>query len=115
LVGDKQAEFRYEPLSQQAHSVLVDEIWNIAKKRQSNYFIHEMGNSVSDDHVILNQNGIRTINIIDVNLVGNIDPNPRRQYWHTSQDTMENISSQTLADIGNVLLDFLFTSSQEVF
>jgi hypothetical protein len=115
LVGDKQAEFRYEPLSQQAHSVLVDEIWNIAKKRQSNYFIHEMGNSVSDDHVILNQNGIRTINIIDVNLVGNIDPNPRRQYWHTSQDTMENISSQTLADLGNVLLDFLFTSSQEVF
>jgi hypothetical protein len=47
--------------------------------------------------------------------VGNIDPNPRRQYWHTSQDTIDNISSQTLADIGNVLLDFLFTTSQDIF
>jgi hypothetical protein len=65
--------------------------------------------------VILNQHGIKTINIIDVNLVGNIDPNPRRQYWHTSQDTIDNISSQTLADIGNVLLDFLFTTSQDIF
>lgn len=115
LVGDSQAEFRYEPVSKQAHSVLVDAVWTIAKKRNSPYFIHENGNSVSDDHVILNQHGIRTINIIDVNLVGNIDPNPRRQYWHTSGDTMVNISSQTLADIGNVLLEFLFTTSQDVF
>jgi hypothetical protein len=115
LVGDKQAEFRYEPISRQAHTVLVDGIWNIAKKSGSPYFIHEIGNSVSDDHVILNQHGIKTINIIDVNLVGNIDPNPRRQYWHTSQDTIDNISSQTLADIGTVLLDFLFTTSQDIF
>lgn len=115
LVGDKQAEFRYEPLSRQAHSPLVDAIWGIAKERQSPYFLHEMGNSVSDDHVILNQHGIRTINIIDVNLVGNIDPNPRRQYWHTSQDVIDNISSNTLADIGNVLLDFLFTKAQDVY
>lgn len=115
LVGDKQAEFRYEPLSRQAHTPLVDAIWEIAKERQSPYFLHEMGNSVSDDHVILNQYGIRTINIIDVNLVGNIDPNPRRQYWHTSQDVIDNISSNTLADIGNVLLDFLFTKAQDVY
>ncbi len=115
LVGDKQAEFRYEPISREAHSVLLDGIWNIAKKRRSPYFIHETGNAVSDDHVMLNQQGIKTINIIDVNLVGNTDPNPRRQYWHTSQDTIENISSHTLADIGNVLLDFIFTTSQDIF
>ena len=64
---------------------------------------------------MLNQQGIKTINIIDVNLVGNTDPNPRRQYWHTSQDTIDNISSHTLADIGNVLLDFIFTTSQDIF
>ena len=115
LVGDKQAEFRYEPLSRQAHSPLVDVIWAIAKERQSPHFLNEMGNSVSDDHVILNQHGIRTINIIDVNLVGNIDPNPRRQYWHTSQDVIDNISPNTLADIGNILLDFLFTKAQDVY
>lgn len=115
LVGDKQAEFRYEPISREAHSALVDGIWNVAKKRGSPYFIHETGNAVSDDHVMLNQQGIKTINIIDVNLVGNVDLNPRRQYWHTSQDTIENISSHTLADMGNVLLDFIFTTSQDIF
>jgi len=115
LVGDKQAEFRYEPLSQQAHSVLVDNIWSIAKERGSPYFIHETGNSVSDDHVMLNEQGIRTINIIDVNLVGNISSNPRRTYWHTSRDILDNLSMQTMSDVGNVLLDFLFTTSDSVY
>jgi hypothetical protein len=115
LVGDQQAQFRYEPMSQQAHAVLVEAVWNIAKQRQSPFFIHELGNPVNDDHVILNQFGIRTINIIDVNLVGNIDPNPRRKYWHTSEDVIENISSQTLADVGNVLLHFLFMKSKDIF
>lgn len=115
LIGDKQAEFRYEPLSQEAHSVLVDKVWSVAKKRNSPYFLHETGNSVSDDHVMLNEQGIRTINIIDVNLVGNISTNPRRKYWHTSNDVIDNLSMQTMADVGNVLLDFLFTTSDSVY
>lgn len=115
LVGDKEAEFRYEPISQQAHSVLVNNIWSIAKKRQVANFIHEVGNAVSDDHVMLNNHGIRTINIIDVNLVGNISTNPRRTYWHTSNDNLSNISGSTMSEVGNVLLDFLFTSSESVF
>jgi len=115
LVGDKDAEFRYEPISQQAHSVLVNALWSIAKKRQSPYFIHEVGNSVSDDHVILNEHGIRTINIIDVNLVGNFGPNQRRKYWHTSNDVIDNLSSKTLEDVGNTLLDFIFTTADSIF
>ena len=115
LVGDKDAEFRFEPISQQAHSVLVDKIWSIAKKQQSPFFLHEVGNAVSDDHVMLNEHGIRTINIIDVNLVGNISTNPRRRYWHTADDNLSNISGTTMSDVGNILLDFLFTSSDSVY
>jgi glutaminyl-peptide cyclotransferase len=115
LVGDKDAEFRFEPISQQAHSVLVDKIWSIAKKQQSPFFLHEVGNAVSDDHVMLNEHGIRTINIIDVNLVGNISTNPRRRYWHTADDNLSNISGTTMSNVGNILLDFLFTSSDSVY
>ena len=77
--------------------------------------MHEVGNAVSDDHVMLNEHGIRTINIIDVNLVGNISTNPRRRYWHTADDNLSNISGTTMSDAGNILLDFLFTSSDSVY
>jgi len=64
---------------------------------------------------MLNEHGIRTINIIDVNLVGNISTNPRRTYWHTSNDNLSNISGKTMSDVGNILLDFIFTTSDSVY
>jgi Zn-dependent M28 family amino/carboxypeptidase len=115
LVGDKNAEFRFEPLSMQSHDVLMRSIWSIARKNGYSQFIEETGNGVSDDHEMLIKAGIRAIDIIDVNLVGNLGPDPRRKYWHTQGDTMDNIGKNTLEAVGQTLLEFLFTRAEDIF
>lgn len=109
LVGDKDAEFRYEPSSMQSNPEAMRKIWDIASRRNCKYFIYENGNGVSDDHDMLIQAGIPSIDIIDVNLVGQNVTNPRRKYWHTTHDTIENISAETLGCIGQCLLEYVLT------
>jgi glutaminyl-peptide cyclotransferase len=49
---------------------------------------------VNDDHVVLNEAGIRTIDIIDFDY----------PYWHTPQDTPDKVAAETLGAVGDVLL-----------
>jgi len=109
LVGDKDAEFRFEPSSMQSNPEAMRKIWDIAFRRNCSYFLFENGNGVSDDHDMLIQTGIPSIDIIDVNLVGQNVTNPRRKYWHTTNDTIENISAVTLSCVGQCLLEYILT------
>ncbi|NIQ56305.1 MAG: M28 family peptidase, partial [Gammaproteobacteria bacterium] len=56
-------------------------VWNVAEELgYGDYFRRRSGLAVNDDHVPLNQAGIRTINIID------FDYGPGNAYWHTHDD-----------------------------
>lgn len=116
LVGDKDAKFSFDPLSLSSHEPLLRSIWGIAKDLGfSSQFNTETGNGVADDHEMLINSGIKSINIIDVQLVGNIDMNPRRKYWHTSKDNMDNIGKETLYAVGQTLLTFIYTKSMYIY
>ncbi|GDX66166.1 glutamine cyclotransferase [Chlorobiota bacterium] len=115
LVGDKDAQFRFDPLSLSSHEPLLRSIWDIAKELGFSQFKSETGNGVADDHEMLINAGIKSINIIDVQLVGNIDENPRRKYWHTSKDNMDNIGKETLYAVGQTLLTFIYTKSMYIY
>ena len=105
MVGDKEAEFAMEAHSMQYAYGVVTQIWRAAAHLQLSAFKQVKGGFVSDDHLPLNQIAhIPTIDIIDIDLVGHNSPNPRRQYWHTQNDTMENISAETLGQVGRLLV-----------
>ena len=52
------------------------------------------GQPLNDDHVPLNEVGIRTIDIIDFDY----------PFWHTPEDTADKVSMATLQIVGDVVL-----------
>jgi hypothetical protein len=109
MVGDREAVFMKEAGSVQYAPDIVDLVWNIAQQVNASAFIQKQGEGIYDDHIPLNQAGIKTIDIIDEELVGADTPDERRNYWHTDKDTMENISPGTLQQVGDVLVYLLYT------
>jgi hypothetical protein len=104
MVGDPDAVFEREQKSEVFAPQVLNLVWNAAQHLEIDRFKNRIGREISDDHVRLNEIAhIPTIDIIDADLVGH-DPNdPRRQYWHTHKDTMDNISADALGDVGTVL------------
>jgi Zn-dependent M28 family amino/carboxypeptidase len=104
MVGDQNASFPKEAYSVQYAPTVVDILWNGARALSLPNFSQVAGPGIQDDHLPLNEAGIKTIDIIDANLVGNNTNDPRREYWHTTQDTMDKVSAGTLASVGRLLV-----------
>ena len=109
MVGGEGAIFAKERYSLRYASSLVDEVWNIAAdKGYGDLFVDEQGGFVSDDHVVVNQEaGIPMINIIhhSVNEDGSVNFPP---YWHTQNDNMDIIDTNTLQAVGDVVLELIY-------
>ncbi len=109
IVGDHDARFLKEQYSLQYAGSVVELVWSAAGHLGLRTFVQQSGGAISDDHLPLNQIArIPTIDIIDGALVGHNDPDPRRQYWHTSDDDMDNISSKTLGEVGRLLTYIIY-------
>jgi hypothetical protein len=109
LVGDREAVFPREGYSERYAKDILDLFWSRAAALGLKQFVHTRHNPILDDHVPLNTvAGIRTINIIDAELVGHATDSERRKYWHTQRDTAEQCSAETLAAVGGLLLHVLF-------
>lgn len=98
MVGDAQLEIPREQNSMQYAPDIVDLVWNTARELGVHQFIDEKGEQITDDHLPLNEVGIRTIDIIDFNY-----PDASHRYWHTHEDTPEHCSAQSLGAVGTVL------------
>ncbi len=109
MVGDKDAVFPKEGNSLIYAEEIVNTIWNIAYNLNATKFIQKESSAVYDDHIPLNQAGIRTVDIIDSYLIGANGPDKRRNYWHSDKDDMSNISSETLGQVGNVLVNLIYS------
>lgn len=110
MVGDKEARFLKEQGSVEAAPGLVDKVWQLGRTHAPDYFVPELGSGVTDDHRPLIEIGIPAIDIIDMELIGNQSPDPRRHYWHTQNDTMSNIGERTLHSVATVLLHLVYGS-----
>lgn len=87
---------------------ITEEIWQVAKQLGIKEFIPRthprMRTPIRDDHIMLRNVGkIPTCQIIDFDY-----PRfPTNRYWHTSEDTPERCSGDSLGKVGWVVLEWL--------
>lgn len=109
MVGGVDAKFAKEGYSMQYAPSLVNQLWGIAEEfGYGDMFLDEQGGRVADDHVIVQQTtGIPMVNIIhhtaEANGRVNFPP-----YWHTQDDTMDIIDTETLQAVGDVVLELIY-------
>lgn len=95
MIGDKDLNVYYE---RNSDADLQKEIWDIATNLgYEKHFIPEYKYSMLDDHTPFVENGIAAIDIIDFDY----------PYWHTTQDTIDKISPESLEVIGRTIHHWL--------
>ncbi|HUP18658.1 MAG TPA: M28 family peptidase [Gemmatimonadota bacterium] len=95
LVGDQSPRFPREGNSMAYAPEVVGRVWDKADELgYGDIFVDVIGQSIVDDHLPLNEAGIRTINVIDFDY----------PYWHTREDTADKVSARTLDVVGEVVL-----------
>ncbi len=98
MVGDMDQRFPMEGYSVQLAPDLTNSIWTTAAELgYEEHFVHEAGGSITDDHVPFLQRGIPAVDIIDLDY----------PHWHTTEDTLDKISPESLERVGRVLQTYL--------
>jgi hypothetical protein len=103
MVGDKNLDLPRERNSVRYAPDVVNLVWNTAARLGIRQFDNSQGEEILDDHLPLNEVGIKTIDIIDFNY-----PDETNRFWHTLQDTPENCSAESLESVGTVLMHVIY-------
>ena len=99
MIGDKNQEFFIEQFSYRYADEIVGKVWGLAHELGYNQFKSILGNQIIDDHYVLFKNtGIPSIDIIDFNY----------PYWHTTQDTPDKCSAESLEAVGTVISTLIY-------
>ena len=108
MVGDKHLLIPREQRSDRYASDVMSLIYTTAHELNVGQFSDTQGDDVYDDHIPLNEAGIRTADLIDFDYGdGNSD------YWHTTEDTADKCSAESLEAVGVVLLNLVYTKSSQ--
>ncbi len=103
MVADRDPRYPKEGYSMEHAPEVVARVWRMAERLgYRHHFPDQRGIAVSDDHLPLNRAGIPTINIID------FDYGPGNAYWHTLDDSLENVAPGGLGVVGSVLLELVY-------
>ena len=95
MVGDRDLFLSIEGNSDPE---LAAEIWNVAQDLGfSQIFSTQIKNYILDDHLPFRDLGIPAVDIIDIEY----------PYWHTSEDTLIQVSPQSLDKVGVTLLEWI--------
>jgi len=95
MVGDKDLRIVPEGYSQTAAADVVELVWETARRiGHGGVFVLDGDGPgpLTDDHVPLQQAGIRAIDVIDFTF----------QWHHTPDDTLDKVSAQSLQVVGDV-------------
>ena len=104
MVGDKEQEFFIEQFSYMYAPEIVNKVWGLANELGYKQFKYIIGQRIIDDHYVLyNNTGIPSINIIDFQY-----PNSKENFWHTTEDTPDKCSAESLAAVGSVLATLIY-------
>lgn len=106
MIGDANLEIKKEGYSLRYAPDIVQLVWSIASELNFIEFVNFPGEEIIDDHIPLNQVGIKTINLIDFNY-----PDETHRYWHTLEDTPDKCSSRSLYIVGTVLLNVIYRNN----
>jgi Zn-dependent M28 family amino/carboxypeptidase len=95
MIGDADLNIYKERNSNQD---IVNEIWAVAAKLgYEQVFIPELKYSMIDDHTPFLDAGISAIDIIDFDY----------PYWHTTHDTVDKVSAESLSIVGSTLQEWI--------
>jgi len=95
MVGDADLNIFMESNSNRMYT---EEIWRAAADLgYDNYFIPEIKYNIIDDHIPFIRKGIPAIDIIDFDY----------PYWHTTEDTLDKVSAESMMIVGNTLISWL--------
>jgi len=95
MLGDKDLNIFQEKNSD---GQLNQEIWEVAKLlNYEQYFVKDQKYSILDDHTPFLDAGIPAVLLIDFDY----------RYWHTTEDTIDKISSESLKIVGNTIFNWL--------
>lgn len=104
MVGDKQLVLPIERYSLEYHPQLVRYLWDRARDLGLDAFDGRVDYAIYDDHMPLNEiAGIPAIDLIDFKY-----PNPYANFWHTLNDVPENCSEESLGQVGELMLDYIY-------
>jgi hypothetical protein len=107
MVGAKDATFYKEFESVRYAGQYVEKVWMAARKlNYGKFFINAKGGGVLDDHIyVIKGRRIRCLDIINHSPDSNTGFG---DYWHTLNDTMDNISKETLKAVGQTVLEVIY-------
>ena len=94
MVGDKDLDIYME---RNSNSDLNTEIWDVAKELGYSQFIPTYKYALIDDHLPFIRAGIRAVDVIDFDY----------PYWHTTSDTLNKVSPESLKVVGYTILKWL--------
>lgn len=97
MIGDADLEVYYE---RNSDVILMEQIWQQARNLgYENIFIPEYRHSMLDDHTPFIEAGIPAVDLIDFDY----------PYWHTTSDTLDKVSPESLKAIGDTLTAWLLS------
>ena len=99
MIGDKDLDIYMEKNSDPE---LNQQIWGVASGLGYSQFIATYKYELIDDHVPFVQVGIRAADIIDFDY----------PYWHTTHDTIDKVSADSLNVVGETILNWLLLSPE---
>jgi len=95
MIGDANQQIYWEHNSDRP---LQQHIWNIAAQLgYAGSFLPDYKYSIIDDHIPFRDRGITAVDLIDFDY----------PYWHTTEDTPDKVSAQSLARVGRILEELL--------
>jgi glutaminyl-peptide cyclotransferase len=94
IVGSRTLRFKRELNSTKQ---LTDLMWNTAARLGYSAIFVNDGIAIEDDHLSFLKRGVPSVDVIDLEI----------PYWHTPLDTLDKISSKSLAITGHVFLETL--------
>ena len=107
MIGDKDLRIGYEGNSQAFAPEVVSLVWRTAANLgYGNVFIPQVESTLTDDHTALQAVGIHAIDVVDFNY------GPNNSYWHTTDDTIDKVSANSLQIVGDVAMALVRTAGQ---
>jgi glutaminyl-peptide cyclotransferase len=103
MIGDAQLTIKKERYSLKYAPDVVERVWSTAAALNIEQFSPMVQGWVTDDHLPFNEVGIKTIDLIDFEY-----PDESNVYWHSTQDTPDKCSPESLEAVGMVLMHVIY-------
>jgi hypothetical protein len=97
MVADREQRFLQEGASLTAAPDVVDQVWQLAARLgYASRFVAKPSQGLTDDHLPLQRVGVKAIDVID------FDYGPANSWHHTTEDTRDKVSGESLAVAAHV-------------